>query len=461
MKGSAGLIASLIGMAVVLLLPTPEGLGEPGQRMAALFVLILILWSTEALPIAITSLLALVFQPILGLNSLNTAFTNFIGPVFFFVLVMFIIAHAWVKTGLAHRFALTLISRAGTDAKRVVYAFVIGTGMVSLIVSDVPTCAIFMAVAIGMFERLGIKPGESRFATAVMLGIPFGAMIGGVGTIAGSSINILGLQIIEANGGPSVSFLEWMAIGIPMVAVVLPVAAVITAWVFEPEIRDIGSVEDIRRQLADLGPISGAEWKVIVIQTIMLVFWILSSWYPQFNIVSVGVLGASAMFLPGVRLFTWQEAQQATGWEILLMAGAVAALGVASSTSGLAAWLVDVSLGQLAGMPVIVILALISAFTVVIHLMLPVSPVINAVMIPPIMLLAGEAGLNPTLYALPVIFTASCAMLIPLDPVPMLTFSKGYYRMFDMLRPGALISLVWVVVMTGLLVLVGPSIGLL
>jgi sodium-dependent dicarboxylate transporter 2/3/5 len=112
-------------------------------------------------------------------------------------------------------------------------------------------------------------------------------------------------------------------------------------------------------------------------------------------------------------------------------------------------------------MPVIVILALISAFTVVIHLMLPVSPVINAVMIPPIMLLAGEAGLNPTLYALPVIFTASCAMLIPLDPVPMLTFSKGYYRMFDMLRPGALISLVWVVVMTGLLVLVGPSIGLL
>jgi sodium-dependent dicarboxylate transporter 2/3/5 len=429
--------------------------------MAALFVLILILWSTEALPIAITSLLALVFQPILGLNSLNTAFTNFIGPVFFFVLVMFIIAHAWVKTGLAHRFALTLISRAGTDAKRVVYAFVIGTGMVSLIVSDVPTCAIFMAVAIGMFERLGIKPGESRFATAVMLGIPFGAMIGGVGTIAGSSINILGLQIIEANGGPSVSFLEWMAIGIPMVAVVLPVAAVITAWVFEPEIRDIGSVEDIRRQLADLGPISGAEWKVIVIQTIMLVFWILSSWYPQFNIVSVGVLGASAMFLPGVRLFTWQEAQQATGWEILLMAGAVAALGVASSTSGLAAWLVDVSLGQLAGMPVIVILALISAFTVVIHLMLPVSPVINAVMIPPIMLLAGEAGLNPTLYALPVIFTASCAMLIPLDPVPMLTFSKGYYRMFDMLRPGALISLVWVVVMTGLLVLVGPSIGLL
>jgi len=429
--------------------------------MAALFVLILVLWSTQALPIAMTSLLALVFQPLLGLNDLNTAYRNFIGPVFFFVLVMFIIAHAWVKTGLAHRFALTLISRAGTNSKRVIYAFVVGTGAISLIVSDVPTCAIFMAVAIGLFDRLGIEPGKSRFAKAVMLGIPFGAMIGGVGTIAGSSINILGLQIIEANNGPSVSFLEWMAIGIPLVVIVLPIAAVITAWAFKPEISDIGNVDDIRSELASLGPLTTPERKVLVIQTIMLVFWILSSWVPQFDVVSVGVLGATAMFLPGIRLFSWHEAQRATGWEILLMAGAVATLGVASSTSGLAQWLVDVSLGPLAGLPIPVVLAVISAFTVLVHLMLPVSPVINAVMIPPIMLLAADAGLNPTLYALPVIFTASCAMLIPLDPVPMLTFAKGYYSMFDMLRPGAIISLVWVIVMTAILLTMGPVIGLL
>jgi sodium-dependent dicarboxylate transporter 2/3/5 len=246
-----------------------------------------------------------------------------------------------------------------------------------------------------------------------------------------------------------------------MVAVVLPLAAVITAWVFKPEIKDIGSPEDIRKELRALGPMTGPEMKVIVIQSVMLVLWILSTWYPQFNVVSVGVLGATAMFLPGIRLFTWQEAQRATGWDILLMAGAVATLGVASSTSGLAQWLVDISLGGLAGMPVAVILMVISAFTVVVHLMLPVSPVINAVMIPPIMLLARDAGLNPTLYALPVIFTASCAMLIPLDPVPLLTFSKGYYKMFDMLLPGTIISVVWVVTMTVVLLVIGPWIGLL
>ncbi len=465
-KEIISLFVAVAASAVVLYLPTPEGLGVPGQRTAALFVLILILWSTEAIPITIGALLALVLQPILGLNDLNTAFQNFIGLVFFFVLIMFIVALAWVKTGLAHRFALTLISRAGTDSRRVILVFTVGTGMVSLIVSDVPTCAIFMAVALGIFDRLKLEPGKSQFARGLMLAIPLGALVGGVGTIAGSSINVLGLQIILDNGGPEITFLQWMAIGIPMVLILLPTTAFVISRAFKPEIDDIGNIDDIRRELADLGPLTSAEKKVLVIQSLMLVCWIAGSFpnllfFRYFDVVTVGVFGATLMFLPGIKLFTWKEAQAATGWEILMMAGAVATLGAASSSSGLAQWLVDISLGGMSDFPIVLILALISLFTVVIHLMLPVSPVINAIMIPPIMLLAVEAGVNPALYALPVIFTASCAMLIPLDPVPLLTFSKGYYSMFDMFKPGAIVSIAWVIVMTAILMTVGPMIGLM
>ena len=261
-KEIIGLVAAILASAIVLLMPTPEGLGVPGQRMAALFVLILILWSTEAIPIAIGSLLALVLQPLLGLNDLNTAFQNFIGLVFFFVLIMFIVALAWVKTGLAHRFALTLISKAGTESRRVILVFTVGTGLVSLIVSDVPTCAIFMAVAIGIFEKLKLEPGKSQFAKGLMLAIPMGALVGGVGTIAGSSINVLGLQIIQDNGGPEITFLQWMAIGIPMVLILLPITAFVISKAFKPEIDDIGNIDDIKQELADLGPRTAGEKKL-------------------------------------------------------------------------------------------------------------------------------------------------------------------------------------------------------
>lgn len=455
-----GLVGAAVALVIVLLLPTPRGLPPEGQRMAALFAGVLVLWSTEALPIAVTAVLAVALQPIFNVGTLGAAFTSFVSPVFFFVMVMFTIAFAWVKTGLARRFALWLIARAGTDARRAVYVFVIGTGFVSTIISDVPCAAIFMAIALGIFEKLKLRPG-SQFGKAVMMGIPIGSMIGGVGTPAGSSINVLGLTMIEQNGGARIPFLYWMAIGVPMVVILLPVAAWVLVKCFPPEITTIGDVEDIHRERKRTGPVSANEWKVIAIMSAMLTLWILSTWIPAFDTVLVALCGAVAMFLPGMKLFSWKEVQDATGWDTLLMIGGVTSLGAASARTGLAKWLADSALGGLQDWNILWVLALISAFTVVIHLLLPIAPVINAVMIPPIMALGAAAGVNPALYALPVIFTASCAFLLPLDAVPLVTFSKGYYRMFDMFMPGLVISAVWVVLMTAVLMVVGPMVGLL
>ncbi|HIM51925.1 MAG TPA: DASS family sodium-coupled anion symporter [Acidobacteria bacterium] len=469
---TVGLLAALGVTGLVLLLPTPAALPPEAHRMAALFAGVLVLWSTEALPIAVTSLLALALQPLFGLTSLvadrppttgaifGAAAANFMSSVFFFVMVMFAIAFAWVKTGLARRFALWLIARAGTDAKRAVYVFMIGTGLISMIVSDVPAAAIFMAIAVGILDKLELRPG-SQFGRAVMIGIPVAALIGGVGTPAGSSINLLGLMMIEQNGGARIPFLHWMAIGVPMVAVLLPVAAWVLLKFFPPEIASIGDLEEIHEERRQIGPVSRDEWKVIGIMGTMLALWIASTWVPAFDTFLVAVVGAVAMFLPGIGLFTWKEVQGATGWDTLMVIGGVTSLGQASSQTGLATWLAESALGGLQDWNVVALIAAVSAFTVVIHLMLPINPVINAVMIPPIMVLGTTAGVNPVLYALPVVFTASCAFLLPLDAVPLVTYSRGYYRMFDMFLPGLVISAAWVVLMTTLLIGIGPLVGLL
>ena len=321
-----GLIGAAALTGFILILPSPEGLPPEAHRLAALFAGVLVLWATEALPIAVTALLALALQPLFGLTSLVTgrpptpgaifgaAAANFMSSVFFFVLVMFAIAHAWVKTGLARRFALWLIARAGTDATRAVYVFMIGTGAISMVVSDVPAAAIFMAIAVGILDKLGLRPG-SRFGRAVMIGIPIAALIGGVGTPAGSSINLLGLIMIEQAGGDRVPFLHWMAIGIPMVAILLPVAAWVLVRFFPPEIASIGDLEEIHDERRRMGPVSRAEWKVVAIMSAMITLWIASTWLPVFDTFLVAVVGAVAMFLPGIGLFTWKEVQRVTGWD--------------------------------------------------------------------------------------------------------------------------------------------------
>ena len=456
-----GLIGAIVAALLIVMLPAPGGLAPEGLRMAAVFAVVLILWVTEPIPVAITALLAVALQPILGVAELSAAFNNFISPVFFFVFAMFVIAQSFISSGLDRRFALWLLSRAGTDSRRVVLVFMVGTCLISTVMSDVPATAIFMAIALGLLQKMGVTPGGSAFGKALMIGIPFAALIGGVATPAGSSINILGIFFIQEYGQVTVRFLDWMVIGIPMVVVLLPLAAwVLIRW-YPPEMGRITAIGSVQAERDDLGPVTAKEWKVLVILATMVVLWILSTWIEAFDVVLVSIVGAVAMFLPGMGLFTWKEAERGIGWDALLMIGGVTSMGAASVDTGLAQWLVDGSVGGVEDWGVVWIIALISTFTVVVHLVLPIGPVINAVLIPPLALLALSTGQNPALYALPVAFTASAAFLLPLDAVPLVTYGKGYYRMLDTFVPGAILSVFWVVAITVLIVLLGPAVGLL
>ena len=78
----------------------------------------------------------------------------------------------------------SVLARAGTRPRRVLLALMAGTAALSSIMSDVPVCAIFMAVALGIFARAKVAPG-SAFGKSVMMGIPIAALIGGVATPAG------------------------------------------------------------------------------------------------------------------------------------------------------------------------------------------------------------------------------------------------------------------------------------
>jgi sodium-dependent dicarboxylate transporter 2/3/5 len=142
------------------------------------------------------------------------------------------------------------------------------------------------------------------------------------------------------------------------------------------------------------------------------------------------------------------------------MIAGVTSIGAASAETGLARWLVDHTLSGLPRGGAAPVVAIVATFTVLIRLFLPMGPVIVAVVVPPLALLARDAGVNPALYTLPVVFTASCAFLLPLDAVTLVTFSRGYYGMLDMVRPGVLISIAWVIVITGVMTVAGPVLGL-
>jgi sodium-dependent dicarboxylate transporter 2/3/5 len=142
------------------------------------------------------------------------------------------------------------------------------------------------------------------------------------------------------------------------------------------------------------------------------------------------------------------------------MIGSVTSLGQASVKTGLAEWLVQATMSGITDWPLFWLIAFISLLTVLIHLPLPIAPVVNAVLIPPIAALALSMEIDPVILVLPVAFTASCAFLLPLDAVPLITYAKGYYRMWDMLKPGIILSFAWIIIMTVLMIWIAPRVQL-
>jgi sodium-dependent dicarboxylate transporter 2/3/5 len=470
-KSVLGIFAAILGALLVYYLLSaitiehgsasdPKVLSQAGRGLAALFIAALVLWSTEAIPIGLTSLLMVVLPPLLKVvTSISDAAVGYTSPVVFFVIGAYCIAFAVVQSGTGQRFALWLFTLSGTNSKGAVLSSMMGTAAISALVSDVPACAIFMALILPILIKINAQPGSSNLGKAIMIGIPIAALIGGVATPAGSSINILGIDLLQETAGIEVTFLQWMSLGVPMVVVLIPFAWWVLIKVFPPEIESIGDIAEFRAELKSMGPLKDKEKKVIAILGILFVLWILGSWVKHLNVATVSICGAISMFFPGINLLTWRDVEKFIGWETVLMIGSVISLGLMATDTGLSTWLVKNTLGGITGWNIVLLVASISAFTVILHLPLPIAPTINAVLIPAMVVLARDAGINPAIFALPVAFTASCAFLLPLDAVPLVTYSRGYYRMFDMLIPGTLISILWVILTTALILTIGPIIG--
>ncbi len=443
-KKLTSLIGAMLILLGILIIPPPEGLGVAGRNTLGLLIAALLLWTTEAIPLAITALALIILQPVYGIADINTSFKEFISPVIFFVIASYGISAAIMKTPLASRMARWLLIKAGNSTWKIVLAFSTGTAVISTFVSNVPTAALFMGLAMSILNKLGAKPGSSRLGKALMIAIPFGAMIGGIATPAGSSVNILALYMLEKYAHISITFLDWIYFGLPIAAVMIPISSFVIVKIFKPEplghdVIDLFK-EDEQKSLSIM------EKKVLIILGLIMAFWLASTWVSVIDITMVAVAGLVAFFLPGINILEWDEFSSQVGWDAVIMIGGVTSIGSAVVTSGLSSWFLNEILQNLVGLGLVPLTALVGMIINLLHLLLPIGPAIVAVAIQPLSDLSVLIGVSPAILATTTAFMAGCCMLLPLDAVPLITYNKKFYTMWDMFKAGFITSTIWVLV---------------
>lgn len=459
-RQATGCLISLLAYCVIFLLPTPDGLSPAGKKSLALMISAIIVWVFDALPLAMSCTLFLFLQTVLGTVSLDDALHRFAIPPVFFCFAMFCIVVAFQNSGLTRRIVLWTSMKSQGKPGKLLFLLMMMSGLLSTILADVPVVAMMFPVALFLLEKNECVPGKSSFGKAVMLGLPLACLIGGVGTPAGSGTNILTMNMLASTAGVQISFFEWSAIGLPMTLLLIPVAWWAVMKIYPPELTSLAGMDQLCEDYECLGPLGRKEKIYIALLAFNLLLWC-STGIHGLPLTTAAVLGSILFALPGVSLISWEQDRHKIGWDILFLVGAANSLGVALWQNGAATWIADTFLSGMSSLPLVAVIALVSLFTILIHLVIPVNTPIVGVILPPVAAIAAAMGINPALLALPLGFSVSAAVLLPLDSVSLVTYQAGYYKMTDMFRPGLIISVAWVVITVAVMYLIAKPLGLM
>lgn len=442
------IIVVLVAIAIVVVsavITPPAGLDQKGMIVLGLMLAALLMWVTECVNMAVTTILVCVMLVFLGCMTGAEMYSSFGGKVFFFMVGTFSITAALATTSIPTRIAGFILKIAGKSPLKLILGFTIGTAVLSSIMSNVPTCALFATLGISILKANGDpKPGTSNLGKCLMIAIPAGSVIGGFMTPAGGPTNLIAIAALEAVG-IRVTFLDWLIVGYPVGLICCIVFAFIVNAVFKSEPITDAAIENAQEMLSGQGKLESRELKALIIVCVMFILWILSTWVPIFDTTLVALLGMCVMFLPGIEVINWKQYCDNSSWDALFLIGGVGSLAAAAGSTGAAAWLIDAVLGGASAWSPFVVALAVSAVSCGMHVLNPSGPAVAGIIVAPMIILAQKAGVSITGMAMIAAFWSGVTFMLPTDAVPMFTYAYGYYTIKDMLKNGWIPSIILIV----------------
>ncbi len=432
------------------------GMGHRPAYAAAIACLMAVWWFTEALPIAVTAAVPLVLYPLFGVfgrgprgDALRTVEPYFDAYIFLFLGGMTLGA-AMEQWGLHRRVALIIMRAIGTEPRRLLFGMLVSTAAVSMWISNTATAVMMMPIGMALLTQLEQGQGGRRlgdFGASLMLSIAYASNVGGIGTKIGTGTNSIFVGFLSEKLGYDMSFLRYMAVGLPFVVLFIP----IVWWVLWQNAKGDAPTGGqgravLDRELAALGAWSTRERLVALVFVGAAVLWIfgdvlrplvapvVADLRPGFKLLGkhyeagVALLAAAVLLLTG----TVSRAQLArVPWSTLLLLGGSFALAAGIEGGGLSGFMTQ-KLEPVARLPLIAQLGLVSVATVGLSAVASNTATVNVL-------------LNVLPRSLPVLsacaIAASCDFALPAGTPPnAIVFGSGYVRLPQMMRIGAVLD---------------------
>uniref|UniRef100_A0A8C6ZBM2 Solute carrier family 13 member 5 n=1 Tax=Nothoprocta perdicaria TaxID=30464 RepID=A0A8C6ZBM2_NOTPE len=518
---------ALLLLPPLLLLPLPLAVPTPEAKCAYVIMVMAVYWCTEVIPLAVTSLMPVVFFPLLGVQDSKTVCLQYLKETNMLFIGGLIVAIAVEQWNLHKRIALKVLLILGVKPAFLMLGFMGVTAFLSMWISNTATTAMMVPIVQAVLDQMdnterdlrmteelcplclvisnGQVPDDptsseememkKRICKGMTLCICYAASIGGTATLTGTGPNLVlkgQINQLYPNNNDVVNFASWFGFAFPNMLLML-----ILAWLWlqcsfmglnfkkswgcraEKTAKEKAAYNVLKAEMKKLGPISYAEFNIIVIFVLLVLLWF--SRHPGFipgwasilfpkgekfvSDATVAVFIALLLFiLPAILCFSlltsdltkpflsaplleWNAVQRKMPWSIVLLLGGGFALADASADSGLSAWLGQqmTTLGSVPPWAIAVIISFaIAVFTEC------TSNVATATLFLPIFSsLATSIKINPLYVMLPGTLSASFAFMLPVATPPnAIVFSYGHICVLDMVKSGIVMNIIGVFCVT-------------
>jgi len=463
-------IAILGGIAFLvaaLLLPVPAGMTAAARNAAAVVLLMAIWWITEAIPIYATALIPMVLFPLLKILPAGETAISYGHDLVLMLISGFFIAKAIEAQNLHKRIALVLIRALGTSRPRIMLSIMVATAFLSMWIANVTAALMMLPIGLAIITKEEtLATTNSRFGTAMMLGIAYSASIGGVSTLIGTPTNLIfsGMMTRIFPQAPPVSFFTWLKMGIPILIIFLPFIWYYLVHFFRIKGSIPGNRELIEVELRGMGKMSSGEKRVMYILTV--IGWVFREGFSfdRFEIPgwgkllgvsdfvsdsTVGMLSAMLLFMipagDGKRLLDWKTAGQIP-WGVAIIVGGGYAMAAGFKSTGLAEWLGS-QLAFVSNFPTLIVLFIVVGF-VLLFTELNSNTATANIFLPVLASMAVAGSINPLLLMIPATFASSIVFIMPAGTGPnTVIFASNRLTIADMARAGIWLKLISMVLL--------------
>ena len=411
-----------------------ENIMSPIAITLTLLVLVIILFVTEKLPLAVTSMIALMVLVLTGVLSPKDAFAGFVDSNLILFVAMFVIGGAFFETGMANK-AGGIVTRFAKTERQLIVSVMLVTGIMSGFLSNTGTAAILIPVVIG----IAAKSGYAR--SKLLMPLVFAAAMGGNLSLIGAPGNLIA-QSALGEIGMSFGFFEYAIVGLPILA-----AGILFYATLGMKLLPNRPVSDDDAFGGEQDFSNVPKWKQ-VLSLVILVLTLLGMIFEKqigIKLNITGCIGALALILTGV--ISEKDALKSIDLKTIFLFGGTLSLASALDKTGAGAEIANIVIGALGENPSPYVLTLVVFLLCCVMTNFMSNTATTALMVPICLSIAQGMGADPRAVLMACVIGGSCAYATPIGmPANTMVVSAGGYTFKDYAKAGLPLILIATVV---------------